>query len=109
MIIPFNDMEETVTPRFQGGDGEFRARMFNDGLNKVMRARLVPGASIGMHTHTTGSEIVLITKGHGHVLYEGETIALHEGDCHYCRKGCSHSLVNDSDADLEFFAVVPQQ
>ncbi len=109
MIIPFSDMEETVTPRFQGGDGEFRARMFNDGLNKVMRARLVPGASIGMHTHTTSSEIVLITKGQGHVLYEGEMIALHEGDCHYCGKGRSHSLINDSDSDLEFFAVVPQQ
>lgn len=109
MIVPFNDMEETVIPRFQGGNGEFRAKMFNDGLNKIMRARLVPGASIGLHTHVNNSEIVFITKGQGHVLYEGEMIALHEGDCHYCKKGCSHSLINDSDSDLEFFAVVPQQ
>ncbi len=27
----------------------------------------------------------------------------------YCPKGHPHSLVNDSDADLVFFAVVPEQ
>ncbi len=109
MIIPFHDMEESVIPHFQGGEKEFRVKMFNDGLNKIMRARLVPGASIGYHVHDASSEIVYILKGRGHVLYEGEMIALQAGDCHYCKKGCSHSLINDSDADLEFFAVVPQQ
>ena len=29
--------------------------------------------------------------------------------CHYCPKGHTHSLMNDSDAELEFFAVVPEQ
>ena len=32
-----------------------------------------------------------------------------DGDVHYCPKGHTHSLVNDSAADLEFSAVVPMQ
>jgi len=32
-----------------------------------------------------------------------------EGEVHYCPKGHTHSLVNDSDAELWFSAVVPQQ
>ena len=31
------------------------------------------------------------------------------GDCHYCPKGHSHSLINGGGEDLVFFAVIPQQ
>ena len=31
------------------------------------------------------------------------------GYCHYCKKGSSHTLVNDGEEELVFFAVVPQQ
>ena len=31
------------------------------------------------------------------------------GVCHYCPKGHTHSMINDSDEDLVFFAVVPVQ
>ena len=34
---------------------------------------------------------------------------LKAGDCHYCPKGRAHSLINNSEEPLEFFAVVPQQ
>ena len=33
----------------------------------------------------------------------------YKGDCHYCPKGHTHSLINNSDEDLVFFAVVPVQ
>lgn len=29
--------------------------------------------------------------------------------CHYCRKGQTHTLVNDGTEDIIFYAVVPQQ
>ena len=29
--------------------------------------------------------------------------------CHYCPKGHTHSLINDSDAGLTFLAVIPEQ
>ena len=68
MIINFRDMEETVLTEFYGGNKELRAYMHNDGLNKIMRAKLVPGASIGLHTHEAGSEIIYVLEGKGKVL-----------------------------------------
>ena len=65
--------------------------------------------SIGLHTHDTSSEIIYILKGRGKVLYDGGYEEVEEGLCHYCPKGHEHSLINDSDEDLIFFAVVPEQ
>lgn len=109
MKIDFNTIAENTIPNFKGGEKETIARMFYDGTNRIMKARLVPGASIGMHTHDAGSEVMLITAGCGSVIFDGERIPLSAGDVHYCPKGHTHSLVNDSQADLEFFAVIPQQ
>ncbi len=109
MLIDFSNMEEQVIPGFLGGEGTFRARMRVDELGKIMRAALEPGSSIGLHTHDTSSEIIYILAGKGKVLYDGEYEPLTAGDCHYCPKGYAHSLINDSDAMLEFFAVVPFQ
>lgn len=109
MKIDFDNIVEQAIPAFKGGKKQFNVKMFDDGLNKIMKGRLVPGASIGMHTHEGTSEIICITKGTGHVIYDGETVALAAGDVHYCPMGHTHSLVNDSCADLEFFAIVPKQ
>lgn len=109
MKIDFNNIEEAMLPNFKGGEKEIGARMFFDGANRIMKLRLIPGSSIGLHTHDTSSEIMFITKGSGYVIYDGETLPLAAGDVHYCPKGHSHTLVNDSDTDLELSAVVPQQ
>ena len=109
MNIDFEKTELTVIPNFKGGEKELSARMFFDGTNRIMKARLVPGASIGMHTHTDSCEMIFITKGSGSVIFDGEKTPVHEGLCNYCPKGNTHSLINDSQADLEFLAVVPQQ
>lgn len=109
MIINLKEMQETVNPNFKGGEKEFAVKMEFDGLNRIMHGRLVPGASIGLHTHETGSEIVYILEGKGKAVYDDGEERLEPGMCHYCPKGHSHSLVNDSDDDLVFFAVVPEQ
>ena len=109
MKIDFNSIDEAVFPSFKGGEKEFAARMYFDGLNRIMKGRLIPGASIGMHTHEDSSEIMFITRGSGSVIYDGKRLSLSQGDVHYCHKGHAHSLVNDSDDDLEFSAVVPKQ
>lgn len=109
MLIDFSNMEEQVIPGFLGGEGTFHARMRVDELGKIMRAALEPGSSIGLHTHDASSEIIYILAGKGKVLCDGEYETLSAGSCHYCPKGHSHSLINDSDAPLEFFAVVPFQ
>lgn len=108
MKIDFNKIDEKVIKNFKDGEGEFIAKMFVDGDNKVINAKLTPGSSIGMHCHDTSSETMLILSGNGKVIFEGEEIYLSAGDCHYCPKGKSHTLINCGDVDLEFFAVVPE-
>ena len=85
------------------------ARMYTDELTKIMRGTLEPGASIGMHTHETNSEMIYILSGNGKVLYDNGEESLSAGDCHYCPKGHAHSLMNDGEENLVFFAVVPEQ
>ena len=53
--------------------------------------------------------MIYILSGTGKVLCDGAYEPLAPGACHYCPKGHAHSLINDSDGDLTFFAVVPEQ
>ena len=109
MIIDYNSMEETVMPNFLGGEGEIRAKMFVDERNRILHGVLEPGCSIGYHTHDTSSEIIYVLSGAGKVKLEDGEEPVRAGECHYCPKGRSHSLINNSEGLLEFFAVVPQQ
>lgn len=109
MKIDFDSIQESSIPNFKGGEKVFRARMFFDGLNRVMKASLEPGASIGLHTHDTSSEVIFIDSGRGTAVFDGEKEELKAGDVHYCPKGHSHTLINTGDEILKFTAVVPQQ
>lgn len=109
MLIDFSKMETETIPHFMGGEGEIHAQMRVDELGKILKGVLDPGSSIGYHTHETSSEIIYILSGVGKVKYDDSEEPLKAGDCHYCPKGHSHSLINDSDGPLEFFAVVPNQ
>jgi mannose-6-phosphate isomerase-like protein (cupin superfamily) len=117
MIIDFKNMDVTVLPNFKGGEKEFAANMFFDGTNRIFKGRLVPGASIGMHTHDDSCEVIFILSGNGLIHEKGpgeqevSCSAVSAGDCLYCPKGHTHSLVNpdSSESDLIFYAVVPQQ
>jgi len=107
MQINFNDMPDTVLEHFQGGEGRLVAKMYNDGTNKILRGLLAPGCTVGLHTHTGTSETIFILSGTGKVLYDGEYEPLGPGSCHHCPEGHEHSLINDSEGDLIFVAVVP--
>ena len=65
MKVEFGAIEETAIPGFKGGEGVTHARMFADGRNRIMRGRLEPGCSIGLHTHEGSSEIVYVLSGTG--------------------------------------------
>ena len=110
MLFEYDKIPETVIPNFKGGEKEAIAKMYSDGLNRIMLGRLKPGASIGLHTHETNSEIVYIISGRGIVIIDGETEELYPGICHYCPKGHTHTIINNrEDEDLVIFAVVPEQ
>ncbi|MBR1796424.1 MAG: cupin domain-containing protein [Clostridiales bacterium] len=108
MIIDFGTMIEEAKPHFKGGLKEYNVKMFTDETNKIMRGRLVPGASIGFHTHETDQEVIYILEGEGALVdAEGNTLeTVLPGQATYCPKGESHSLMNKSEKDLIFFAVV---
>lgn len=109
MIIDFNSINEEAIPNFKGGNLQFNVKTYNDGLNKIMKGRLEPGASIGMHTHTDNSEVIFVTSGTGTAICEGIEEHVAPGSCHYCPKGSAHTLCNTGSEPLLFFAVVPQQ
>ncbi len=110
MVIRQADIEISHLDNFKGGENHLEAKMFFDGTNRILtNARLIPGASIGMHTHEDSCEVIFILEGCGSLLEDGTKKEVQAGDCLYCPKGGSHSLVNDSGSDLLFCAVVPQQ
>lgn len=109
MTIDFNTMDATIIPNFKGGEKEISAQMFWDGTNRIMKGSLIPGASIGEHKHETNSEILYVLSGEGTIIDDGQASPIKAGECTYCPKGHSHSLVNSGKEDLVFFAAVPNQ
>jgi len=110
MIIDFPNMPVQLIPNFKGGEKEFSVQMFDDGACKIMHGVLIPGASIGLHTHELDAEILFVLNGNGTLIDDGENKPIRAGQCAYCPKGHSHSLMNtDESEDLEFYACVPKQ
>ena len=109
MILDFQKMPDTILPKFKGGEGQMVAKMTSDDRNGILYATLAPGHSIGLHTHETSSEIMYFLSGKGTVKTDGVAETVSAGLCHYCPKGSAHTLLNDGDEDLVFFAVVPEQ
>ena len=109
MIIKFDEIKEKELQAFHGGEGALSANMFVDEKNKILRGKLIPGTSVGVHRHVPSSEIIFILSGKGKSICDGKEELLFAGDCHYCPKGSEHCLINVGEEDLLFYAVVPQQ
>lgn len=107
MIIDFGKIEETSSPNFFGGEKEYRSRMFIDDYGKIVKGRLIPGASIGLHTHEVNYEVMYFIEGEATVIYNGERMTFSPGQVHYCAKGQSHTIINEGTEDVVFFAVLP--
>ena len=109
MKIDFKNIEETIVPNFKGGEKKMKAQMFWDGRVRILHGILEPGASIGEHLHETNAEILFVIGGEGTIIDDGVPSPIRAGQCTYCPKGHSHSLVNTGQQDLEFYASVPEQ
>ena len=108
MKIEFAKMEEKLLPNFKGGEKNLGMRMFDDGACKIMRGRLEPGASIGLHTHEGNCEIIHVLSGSGVCHDDGQDVALRAGMTHYCPEGHSHGIDNDGAEPLVLLAVLPE-
>ena len=51
---------------------------------------------------------MFILSGEGKVLFDDGVEYVKAGQCHFCPKGHSHSLINESEEPLEFYACVPE-
>ena len=108
MIIDLKGMDEASFPNFKGGEKELRAKMFFDGSTRIIHGILEQGASIGFHKHETNSETIFVVGGKGKVLMDDSVEYVEAGQCHFCAKGHSHSLINENEEPLVFFACVPE-
>ena len=50
MQIHFDKLETQVINGMKGGQGEARLQSYSDGVNKIMKLVLAPGAFLGEHT-----------------------------------------------------------
>lgn len=100
MRIVFDDIKESLAPNFKGGEKSFASRAYSDGKNKMMKGRLVPGASIGLHRHEGNCEMIYVLEGSGKMLYDGGEERLSAGDFHYCPTVMSIALSMTATATL---------
>jgi|SRR5574344_201613 quercetin dioxygenase-like cupin family protein len=108
-MIDFDSIEEQTIPHMKGGKGYAKCRMYTDGINKILKATLDPGCSIGYHVHSDGAEICYILQGEATCLLDGKEEILHAGQVHYCPKGSSHSMENKTNSPLLVMNVVVKQ
>jgi len=108
MVIDANDLKEEVLVNFKGGKGNLVTRNFVDGKCKIMFSRLLSGASSGLHVHDGNCEIVYVISGTATFYYDGTKETVRAGQVHYCPEGHAHYMVNDTDEDVSYLAIVPE-
>ncbi len=77
-------------------------------IRMASRIELAPGASIGLHLHHQDEEVYAIISGEGLYGFDGGECRAKTGDIFVTKKGSSHSLKNNGNSPLIFFAVVAQ-
>jgi len=108
MMLDFNAIPETVVPAFKGGTGEAVIHKFNDpGMGNIVHITLMPGCSIGVHTHQGNCEVVYIISGSGKCIDDGVATPVTAGCVNYCPEGHSHSILNTGTEPLVLFGVLP--
>lgn len=107
MRIDFNNMEDTILHEFNGGNGDVIAKMYFDGKNRIMRATLKKGCSIGKHTHVKNFEVIYVISGTAKITYNDEALLIEAGNSHFCPRGNTHMIEQYGEEDLVMCAVVP--
>jgi quercetin dioxygenase-like cupin family protein len=102
----------TVSKNIRGGAGEVQVTDFMKPDEFCEKGRLFskmtikPGCSIGQHTHTGDFETYYILKGEGKYIDNGEEKRVYAGDVTLTLDTEGHELINDTNEDLEFIALV---
>ncbi len=106
MLIDFNNEDWKIFEGMNGGNGKVAAKMFVNNSGRVIVSRIEPGASIGLHTQSSGNDINFVVSGKGKAICNGEEEILTPGVCHYCPKDSAHTIINTGAEDLVLYTVV---
>jgi mannose-6-phosphate isomerase-like protein (cupin superfamily) len=66
---------------------------------------LPPGGQIPPHAHTRNEEFLLIRNGHGTAFIDDQAFELRPGSLAFVDRWVKHSIRNDSDENMEIFAI----
>lgn len=108
MLIDFDKIVHSTIENFRGGEKNTRLALYADTVNRIAKVTLRPGASIGLHRHTTSSEIIFVVLGTGVMTCDGVEEELRPGLCSYCPIGSEHTLRNTGQDELVYYAVIPE-
>ncbi len=115
MISKAEQRREAVRPKSWGGQGELLAKYHlgpdgaaaGESFSMAAEMALMPGHSIGVHTHDSNEEIYVILSGQGDYTDEhGMVHRLSAGDMTLTRQGQSHGMANPGPDPLVFLAVI---
>lgn len=109
MLINFNGQLSRKVAGMNGGTGEMSAKMFMDEQGKIIPCVIHAGGSIGLHSHPTNDDINYIISGTGKAICDGKEELLEAGNCHVCKMGSEHSILNTGEDDLVMLTVVVER
>ena len=107
-----HNMPVEIKSNLRGGVGDLQFRHLFSGEELGGRADLFavvtlqPGQSIGEHPHAGNGEAYLVLTGAVTVTEDGESRVLNPGDAEFCADGHTHSILNHTDEDATFLALI---
>lgn len=113
MIRRANERTYTATEHMKGGRGTVRAAQILNSPDEFYgkgrlfnHVTLEKDCEVGWHVHTGDGEFYYILSGEGEYSDNGAVATVKAGDVCICNDGEGHSLINLSDAPLEFIALI---
>ena len=71
MKINFNELKELNVPNMNDGNGIVKSKMFLNDDCKIIKAILVPNASMGKHTQKN-NEFIYVISGQARIVIDGK-------------------------------------
>ena len=112
MIKKKSDLKVTKTEKAKGGNGFFVNEhvlncdeFFGKG-RLYAKCTLAPGNSVGNHVHTGEMEVCYFLSGEGTVECDGTNTIVRAGDVNVVNPGENHAVINTSNEDLVYMALI---
>lgn len=99
----------TIIENMRNGNGSailHKLEDIPDNLKMYACIELVPGSSIGQHTHIDDEEIIYCLSGEVSLFKDGICYNFSKGMVDYTKKGENHQIVNNSLSNATFLAIV---